>query len=145
MTKQVICSVKALLKHNNRYLLVKEVLRKGEVWDLPGGKIEYGEDPEVALVREVREETGLNVTVGESVGVWHFISQHHRDHVICPTFACTVDAPADQELQIDLDHNPADEHLSEYRWVTLDEMVENAELKLAPSLVKLLKTYRNGI
>lgn len=139
---RVICSVKALLKHNNRYLLVKEVLRKGEVWDLPGGKIDYGEDPEAALIRELREETGLNVTVGESVGVWHFISQHHQDHVICHTFVCTVETLAGQELHIDLDHNPADEHLTEYRWVVLDELVENVEFKLAPSLLKLLRLYR---
>ena len=37
-------------------------------WSLPGGRIEAGESPEQAIVREVREETGLDVRPGPAVG-----------------------------------------------------------------------------
>jgi 8-oxo-dGTP diphosphatase len=38
------------------------------LWSLPGGRIEAGESPEQAVEREVREETGLSVRAGASVG-----------------------------------------------------------------------------
>jgi 8-oxo-dGTP pyrophosphatase MutT (NUDIX family) len=37
-------------------------------WELPGGNLEVGEDDESALVREVREETGIEISVGPLVG-----------------------------------------------------------------------------
>ncbi|MGZ4453671.1 MAG: NUDIX hydrolase [Nocardioides sp.] len=49
------------------------VVTDDEVWTLPGGGIEHGEDPRAAVVREVREETGLSATVGDTA---HVFSHH---------------------------------------------------------------------
>lgn len=39
-------------------------------WGFPGGAIELGETPEMAAIREVKEETGLDVRVGELIGIY---------------------------------------------------------------------------
>ncbi|WP_447645110.1 NUDIX hydrolase [Nocardioides zeae] len=43
---------------------------KDELWTLPGGGLDHGEDPRDAVVREVREETGLEAEVGDAARVY---------------------------------------------------------------------------
>ncbi len=80
---KIISSVKALVPHESKFLLLKEKVHKKNIWDLPGGKIEYGETPQETLKREVKEELWIDVKVGQSVGVWWFFSHHHQHQVIC--------------------------------------------------------------
>jgi 8-oxo-dGTP diphosphatase len=134
---QVISSVKALLKHQGRYLVLKETLHKGDVWDLPGGKIEYGESPEEALTREVKEELDVDIEIIRPVGVWYFFSQNSRSQVICHTFLCEPKG----EMVIDISHNPADEHFSELLWLTIDEILQSREVMIVDSLRELLSTF----
>lgn len=47
-----------------------ESITAEELWTLPGGGLDHGEDPRDAVVREVREETGLDATVGETARVY---------------------------------------------------------------------------
>jgi 8-oxo-dGTP diphosphatase len=134
---QVISSVKALLQHQGKFLVLQEKLHKGDVWDLPGGKIEYSESPQQALKREVKEELDLEIEIIRSVGVWYFFSANSKHQVICHTFLCQ---PAG-EVKIDTSKNPAtDEFFSDLRWLTVQEILNNPDISITDSLRELLET-----
>lgn len=63
--------VAALIRHNKTVLLSQRRADQALplCWEFPGGKVEAGESPQAALVREIREELGCEVRVGGIVDV----------------------------------------------------------------------------
>ncbi|MBI3290017.1 NUDIX hydrolase [Candidatus Microgenomates bacterium] len=62
--KQIIVVVSAVLRKEGSILLLKRSNKnktRKQMWQFPEGKIEFGETPEKALIREVSEETGLKI------------------------------------------------------------------------------------
>jgi 8-oxo-dGTP diphosphatase len=79
------------------------------LWDLPGGQVDIGEDPQSAAIREAFEETGLLITNLRPV---HVASRIHGDCQVIKTVFKTVDY--DNAIVL------SDEH-SEARWMQLAE------------------------
>ena len=88
------------------------MLNERDEWELPGGRLEVGESPEHCVQREVREETGLTVSVGEIIDSWVYPVLPDRE-VLVVTYRC-----------LDLGEIPAvtigDEHQAG-RWVPLTD------------------------
>lgn len=83
------------------------------LWDIPGGTIEAGESPEQALLREVSEEVGIDVEIGEILYVFNNMSQFPDRQ----TFQMVFNAKfCGGEVKL----NPR-EH-SEYGWKTFSEI-----------------------
>lgn len=82
-----------VLVENDTILLVKQALRERSHWNLPGGALEVGESLGQCLVREMWEETGLNVEVGELLYVCdRFKELHHHVLDICFSVSRSSDA-----------------------------------------------------
>ena len=68
---------------DNRILLVKSTYQRFHPWGLPGGSLNYGEPPDEAVIREVREETSLKVEVEELFFVKTWIPDRVGLYYLC--------------------------------------------------------------
>jgi ADP-ribose pyrophosphatase YjhB (NUDIX family) len=106
--------VAAIIVHDESILLVRHVKNGQSYWLLPGGGLEYGESLEEALCRELREETNLEVRVGDLVIVNDSINPDGTRHVINLCFTAEI---VSGKLTCGIDHR-----LEEVRFVPLEEL-----------------------
>lgn len=88
--KTVLVSAVALIDRDGRVLLAQRPEGKSMagLWEFPGGKVEGGETPEAALVRELHEELGIE-TWNSCLAPLTFASHTYEDfHLLMPLFAC---------------------------------------------------------
>ncbi len=88
--KILLVSAVALIDAEGRVLLAKRPPGKSlaGLWEFPGGKVEPGEAPEAALIRELREELGID-TWKSCLAPLTFASHSYDDfHLLMPLFAC---------------------------------------------------------
>ena len=69
MTHAFPVSVKGVAVQDGKVLLLEN---ERDEWELPGGKLELGEDPAACVVREVREEAGWRVAAGPLLDCWQY-------------------------------------------------------------------------
>jgi 8-oxo-dGTP diphosphatase len=81
------------------------------LWELPGGKVEPGEDPRAALVRELREELGIEVAVGAPLEVTFF--RYPEREVLLLFFLCARAPGSPEPRAIDV---------ADVRWARADEL-----------------------
>lgn len=80
----------ALLDKDNRILLAQRPEGKSlaGLWEFPGGKLEQGETPEAALIRELREELGIEVKA-DCLSPLTFASHSYENfHLLMPLYIC---------------------------------------------------------
>lgn len=88
--KTVLVSAVALIDVDGRVLLAQRPEGKSMagLWEFPGGKVEQGETPEDALIRELQEELGID-TWESCLAPLTFASHKYENfHLLMPLFAC---------------------------------------------------------
>ena len=88
--KSVLVSAVALIDPDGRVLIAQRPEGKAMagLWEFPGGKVEPGETPEEALIREMQEELGID-TWASCLAPLTFASHKYDDfHLLMPLFGC---------------------------------------------------------
>lgn len=125
-------TVKGIVIYKDKVLILKRVRASSDglgYWELPGGGLEYGETPEIALKRELKEETGLDI------------------EVLKPVYTFTAIRPQYQTVGIGFLTIPTDAHVvlshehTEYKFVDSTELKEYVNEKIYDNIIQALKEY----
>lgn len=93
MTTQQI-GVKAIIEKDNKILFLKRSEKYehlNNAWDIPGGRINFGEDPKEGLKREIEEETGLHLKEIKQILDTSTVFKNEEKHIVRITYLCTVE------------------------------------------------------
>ena len=130
MTTSPALAVGAIVVDKGAILLVKRDREpaRGE-WSLPGGRVEMGETLREALVREVREETGIDIDVDGLIGVAERVVRSDEGdiafHYVILDYVCTARSTG---------LKPGDD-AADARWVPVTDL---AEMTLTSGLLEFL-------
>lgn len=120
--------VGAIVVHDGALLMVQRGHDPGAgLWSVPGGRLETGEFISDALVREVREETGVDIEIGNLAGILE-VPGPELHYVILDHFA-TVAGNSEPVAGGDA---------AVARWVPLDEVVE---LDCTPRFIETMRAW----
>ena len=88
--KTVLVPAVCLIDRDGRVLLAQRPEGKSMagLWEFPGGKVEDGETPEVALIRELEEELGINTWESCLAPLTFASHTYEKFHLLMPLFAC---------------------------------------------------------
>lgn len=141
--KQLI-SVRAIIHDDKKTLLLRRANGRQTIlgkFELPGGKLGYGEQPEDALMRYLRDDVGLTVQSAQLYDVLTYVDHDDRD--IQYTFILYLVSLSPNGNKVQLNQN-----YSEYAWKKLgnvgqDELTESAKLLLGISQQQVTTVEKN--
>lgn len=125
-TSRIIPAVKGLVRHNHRALILRRGLTSPTspgTWEFPGGHIEFGEPPIQSLLREVREETGLEVDILHIMYAESYMPTPDRQFIVI-SYLCAAHT---SNVTLSFEH-------CDYLWANKAQMLELLHPKIIQNL-----------
>jgi 8-oxo-dGTP pyrophosphatase MutT (NUDIX family) len=126
MERKFYFAQKAFIVHEEKLLLIQKSLEDPNQpgkWEVPGGRMEFGEDVDVHITREVTEEVGVAILPGPPFYVWQWMNERVSDggavlmQVVAVARICFP-----LSTVVDLSNRVVDDYLGDARWVPLNEI-----------------------
>ena len=107
-------------------------------WEIPGGGVEFGETFKQAIIREIKEEVGVEIKVVELLGICDHIIPDEKQHWVSPTYICTITKGTPKIVE--------PEKCAAIGWFTLEE-AETLDLSIVTKydITLLKKKYPQGV
>lgn len=115
--------VAAIIRRNNKMLICQRMPAGSyaSLWEFPGGKVEYGESPEDALIRELREELNILAEVDAIFDVASIIVEDR--HIVLLFYLCTLIDGDPQPIECQATQWVPATELDQYQFPPADEKV----------------------
>lgn len=115
-SKNFSLAAKAFIVDKNRLLIVKRsnyTIMKPGIWEIPGGRLNPGEDMIQGLKRETKEETNIDIEVVRAISMRDFIRDDDQT-IKLTIFLCR---PLNKEVKLSNEH-------TEFEWIDIDKAKE---------------------
>ncbi len=99
-------------------------------FEMPGGKVDFGEQPDEALVREFKEEVSLDIEVITPIHTFAYLSDNEMRHTVEIVYICKMKNDA-QEITLGKDHDS-------HRWISVNDLDE-LELPQGDEILNAIK------
>ncbi|MFD6440413.1 NUDIX hydrolase [Peribacillus sp. NPDC060186] len=113
----------SIIKNNEVFIIKENKPSDINKWNFPSGRIEQGEDILVAACREVKEETGYEVKLSKTTGIYNFISSTNHQIILFHFIGEVIGGSLNLE----------ESEIIDSKWITITELMklENQELRNA--------------
>ncbi len=141
---QPFITVSAILEKDGEFILVKETKKIAEgLWNIPGGRLEHGENPIEGVKREVKEETRYDFEPTYLLGIYSIVNKTLENkfqiipHIIDLTFIGKL---------LDKDEEKLLDDVSAMKWFKFEEIEKmNSDSLRDPCMIEMIKDYINGV